>query len=106
MSQDDWLGRDADVVRGMDIDRRRKERRGGPDYIQRRIARGRETGRGGGGRGRPPTSTAFPRDDDEDPERSFLMAAIQEILDYDGWSSVRKIREIEKLIGRTRPGRR
>ena len=63
-------------------------------------------GRGGGGRGRPPTSTAFPRDDDEDPERSFLMAAIQEILDYDGWSSVRKIREIEKLIGRTRPGRR
>lgn len=93
MAQDDWL--DADVVRSMDIDRKRKERRGGPDRIQRL----RDLGQGGGGRGRPPISTGFPQDDDDDPERSALIAQIEEIMETPALSTQQKIREILYLLG-------
>ena len=121
MAQDDWI-LDQDVVRGMDIAQRRRERllkmrRGEIPYPTReqelqadphqkhlredRLKRlreeraTRESGSGGrGGPFRPPTG--FP-EDDEDP--GDILVIVQAILDTVGWTQSRKIGEIKTLLG-------
>ena len=92
MAQDNWL--DLDVIRGLDIDSKRRERRGGLDRIQRLRALGQERLV----RREQEVKDLFPElEDDEDPDD--ILVIVQAILDTVGWTQSRKIGEIKTLLG-------